>query len=63
MRVSFQRPGCITDAKIGTETTTLGYWPTGLLKQVRLPDSSYTLYTVRSDGGRSRALQFVFSPR
>jgi RHS repeat-associated protein len=31
--------------QVGTETTTLSYWPTGLLKQVTLPDASYLLYT------------------
>jgi RHS repeat-associated protein len=29
----------------GGETTTFDYWPTGLLKKVTLPDSSYVLYT------------------
>ncbi len=35
----------LTSRQIGTETTRFSYWPTGLLKQVTLPDSSYVLYT------------------
>ena len=35
----------LTSRQVGTETTTFTYWPTGLLKQVTLPDSSYLLYT------------------
>jgi RHS repeat-associated protein len=35
----------LTSRQVGTETTGFGYWPTGLLKQVTLPDSSYLTYT------------------
>jgi RHS repeat-associated protein len=35
----------LTSRQVGTETTTFSYYPTGLLKQVTLPDSSYVLYT------------------
>ncbi|MBS0380780.1 MAG: RHS repeat protein, partial [Proteobacteria bacterium] len=35
----------LTSRQVGTELTQFGYWPTGLLKQVTLPDSSYVLYT------------------
>jgi YD repeat-containing protein len=35
----------LTSRQVGTETTTFTHWPTGLLKQVTLPDSSYLLYT------------------
>lgn len=31
--------------QVSTETTSFSYYPTGLLKQVTLPDSSYVLYT------------------
>ena len=31
--------------QVGTETTGLTYWPTGLLKKVTLPDASFLLYT------------------
>lgn len=31
--------------QVGSETTTFEYWPTGLLKRVTLPDSSFLLYT------------------
>lgn len=34
----------LTSRQIGSETTTFQYWPTGLLKKVTLPDSSYLLY-------------------
>jgi RHS repeat-associated protein len=35
----------VTSRTIGSETTTLEYWPTGLLKKVVLPDGSFTLNT------------------
>jgi len=35
----------LTSRQVGSETTTFDYWPTGLLKKVTLPDSSYLLYT------------------
>ena len=35
----------LTSRQVGTETTSFSYYPTGLLKQVTLPDSSYVLYT------------------
>ena len=35
----------LTSRKVGTEQTNFSYWPTGMLKQVSLPDSSYVLYT------------------
>ena len=35
----------LTSRQVGTETTTFSYWPTGLLKQVTLPDTSYILYS------------------
>ena len=35
----------LTSREVGTETTNFSYYPTGLLKQVTLPDSSYVLYT------------------
>jgi RHS repeat-associated protein len=35
----------LTSRQVGTETTTFDYWPTGLLKKVTLPDSSYLLYS------------------
>jgi RHS repeat-associated protein len=35
----------LTSRQVGSETTTFSYYPTGLLKQVTLPDSSYVLYT------------------
>ena len=35
----------LTSRDAGPETTTFSYWPTGLLKQVSLPDSSHVLYT------------------
>jgi RHS repeat-associated protein len=31
--------------QVGTDLTSFSYYPTGLLKQVTLPDSSYVLYT------------------
>ena len=35
----------LTSRNVGGETTSFSYWPTGLLKQVTLPDSSYLVYT------------------
>lgn len=35
----------LTSRTVGTEVTTFGHWPTGLLKKVTLPDSSYLEYT------------------
>jgi RHS repeat-associated protein len=35
----------LTSREVGTETTSYSYYPTGLLKQVTLPDSSSILYT------------------
>lgn len=35
----------LTSRQVGTETTTFTYWPTGLLKKVTLPDTSYIQYT------------------
>ncbi len=35
----------LTSRQVGGETTAFAYWPTGLLKQVTLPDASYVLYT------------------
>jgi RHS repeat-associated protein len=35
----------VTSRQVGTETTSFSYYPTGLLKQVTLPDSSYVVYT------------------
>src|SRR5439155_82471 len=35
----------LTSRQVGSETTSFSYYPTGLLKQVTLPDSSYVLYT------------------
>src|SRR5262249_55155729 len=35
----------LTSRRVGTETTTFDYWPTGLLKKVTLPDASYLLYS------------------
>ena len=35
----------LTSRSVGGETTTIEYWPTGLLKKTTLPDSSYVLYT------------------
>jgi RHS repeat-associated protein len=35
----------LTSRQVGPETTSFSYYPTGLLKQVTLPDSSYVLYT------------------
>jgi RHS repeat-associated protein len=35
----------LTSRQVGSETTALAYWPTGLLKQVTLPDHSYLLYS------------------
>ncbi|MBS0380650.1 MAG: RHS repeat protein, partial [Proteobacteria bacterium] len=35
----------LTSRQVGTELTQFSYWPTGLLKQVTLPDSSYVMYT------------------
>ena len=35
----------LTSRQVGSEVTTFSYYPTGLLKQVTLPDSSYVLYT------------------
>jgi RHS repeat-associated protein len=43
--LSYDTRGRLTSRQIGAETTTLSYWPTGLLKQVTLPDSSYMLYS------------------
>jgi RHS repeat-associated protein len=42
---TYDTRGRLTSRQIGTETTTFSYWPTGLLKQVTLPDSSYLLYS------------------
>jgi RHS repeat-associated protein len=35
----------LTSRTVGTEQTTFDYWPTGLLKKVTQPDSSYLQYT------------------
>jgi RHS repeat-associated protein len=35
----------LTSRQVGTETTSFSYWPTGLLKQVTLPDGSTLVYT------------------
>jgi len=35
----------LTSRQVGSEMTTFSYWPTGLLKQVTLPDSSYLFCT------------------
>jgi RHS repeat-associated protein len=35
----------LTSRQVGSETTTFEYWPTGLLKKVTLPDSSFVQYT------------------
>lgn len=35
----------VTSRTVGSEATTLEYWPTGLLKKVTLPDGSFTLNT------------------
>src|SRR5262249_42770229 len=35
----------LTSRQVGSETTTFDYWPTGLLKKITLPDSSYLLYS------------------
>lgn len=35
----------LTSRKVGTETTAFAYWPTGLLKQVTLPDGGSLTYT------------------
>ena len=35
----------LTSRTVGTEQIGLEYWPTGLLKKVTLPDSSFALYT------------------
>jgi RHS repeat-associated protein len=35
----------LTSRQVGSEATTFQYWPTGLLKKVILPDSSFLLYT------------------
>lgn len=35
----------VTSRDVGGETTTIDYWPTGLLKKVTLPDGGYVLYT------------------
>jgi RHS repeat-associated protein len=35
----------LTSRTVGTEQTTFDYWPTGNLKKVTLPDSSYLQYT------------------
>jgi RHS repeat-associated protein len=35
----------LTSRQVGSEITTFAYWPTGLLKKVTLPDSSYVQYT------------------
>ncbi len=35
----------LTSRAAGGETTSFEYWPTGLLKKVTLPDSSFLLYT------------------
>ena len=39
----------LTSREVGTEKTSVSYYPTGLVKQVTLPDSSYLVYTY--DGG------------
>ncbi len=38
----------LTSREAGGETTSIEYWPTGLLKQVTLPDLSFILYTYDS---------------
>jgi RHS repeat-associated protein len=43
--LTYDPRGRLTSQQIGTETTTIAYWPTGLVKQVTLPDGSYLLYT------------------
>ena len=35
----------LTSRQTASETTAFAYWPTGLLKQVTLPDGSYLAYT------------------
>ena len=35
----------LTSRQVASETTSFTYWPTGLLKQVTLPDNGYVLYT------------------
>jgi RHS repeat-associated protein len=35
----------LTSRQVGSDATAFSYYPTGLLKQVTLPDSSYVLYT------------------
>jgi len=35
----------LTSRQVGTETTGFAYYPTGLLKQVTLPDNSYAAYS------------------
>jgi YD repeat-containing protein len=35
----------LTSRQVGSETTGFTYWPTGLLKKVTLPDSSYVQYS------------------
>jgi RHS repeat-associated protein len=35
----------LTSRTVGGEQTTIEYWPTGLVKKVTLPDSSFLLYT------------------
>jgi RHS repeat-associated protein len=38
----------LTSRQVGSETTTFSYYPTGLLKQITLPDSSFVQYTYDS---------------
>jgi RHS repeat-associated protein len=35
----------LASRQVGNETTTFNYWPTGLLKNLTLPDGSYVQYT------------------
>ena len=46
----------LTSRTVGTELTTIEYWPTGLLKKVTLPDSSYLLYSY-DDAHRLTAIE------
>ena len=43
--LAYDTRGRLTSRQVGAETATFSYWPTGLLKQVTLPDSSYLLYS------------------
>jgi RHS repeat-associated protein len=56
----------LTSRQIGTETTSFSYYPTGLLKQVTLPDSSHVLYTydnahrlTKISDGASNSIQYT----